>query len=95
MDNKQILTMLALNELRDLGYEEVWIGRTSNPHWPDHGCDNFIIAAPKRRIQGWPALWKASDKTFGKQGCGNGLRKADQCQRERARDMIPGYYKLA
>jgi hypothetical protein len=92
MNNQQVLTILALEELKELGYKEAWIGRTANPHWPDHGCDNSVIAAPKKRIHGTPALWTASKDTFGEMGCGNGLRNADQCQRENARNMISGHY---
>jgi hypothetical protein len=94
MNKEHILTILALEELKALGYEEVWIGRTPNPHWPDHGGGDCIIAAPKKRIAGWPSLWTVSEKTFGEQGCGNGLKNADQCQRQKVREMIPGHYKL-
>lgn len=91
MEKDFLLTVLGLDELRELGYNEVWIGNVPNPHW-QHGCNNFVIASPKRKIGGWPAVWSA--KKFGKQSCGNGLSKADQAQMELARRMISGYYRL-
>lgn len=93
MDSEFVLTALGLEELKQMGYEEVWIGDVTNPHWPRHGCDNFVIAAPKRKHEGWPALW-AAKKYFGKTDCGNGLLKADQSQKSMARKMTPGHYKL-
>jgi hypothetical protein len=94
MDDAMILTKIALDELQDLGYTEAWIGSVDNPHWPRHGTDEFVIAMPKRKKNGWPALWSASEKIFGRQSCGNGLRKADQCQRPNARKMTPGHYEF-
>lgn len=85
-------TILALEELKELGYDEVWIGGVPNPHWPRHGCGNFVIAGPKKERYGWPALWSVSEKNFGKQWCGNGLEKADQVQRSNR--LMPGHYKL-
>ncbi len=91
MDEDFILTVLALDELKELGYSEVWIGAVPNPHW-DHRGGSFVIASPKRKRGGWPAVWSA--KKFGKQSCGNGLSKADQAQMELTRRMISGYYRL-
>ena len=48
MDEDFILTKLALEELKSLGYTEAWIGNVPNPHW-EHGCGDGIIAAPKRK----------------------------------------------
>ena len=91
MDESFIRTKLALLELGELGYREVWLGNVPNPHW-DARLDNFVIAAPKCNMGGWPSLWAASDRNFGRMGCGNGLPEADQCQRELVRRMIPGHY---
>lgn len=91
MDAAFILTKLALMNLQEMGYREVWIGRVPNPHW-DHDCDNFVIAAPKCRLWNDPAVWHGSERVFGKMGCGNGLREADQCQRENVRNMMRGHY---
>lgn len=93
MDASFIRTKLALEELADLGYTEVWIGRVPNPHW-EHGMENGVVAAPKCRVWGSPAVWRASERNFGEMGCGNGLRDADECQREHVRKMIPGHYVL-
>lgn len=92
MDSDFILTVMALDEIKSLGYQEVWIGSVGNPHW-DHNIDNFIIASPKKRKCGWPALWACSEKIFGKMSCGNGLSKADQMQRD-GRRLQKGHYKL-
>lgn len=93
MDESFIRTKLALEELRNLGYEEVWIGRVFNPHW-DHGMANGIVAAPKREKWLWPALWSVSEGNFGPRSCGNGLKNADQMQFALAYRMIPGHYVL-
>jgi hypothetical protein len=95
MDDDMILAKLALDELQELGYTEVWIGPVDNPHWPDHFNGQFVIAAPRRRRDGWPALWSASEEVFGKMACGNGLKNADHCQRANVRRMKPGHYRLA
>lgn len=87
-----VLTMLALQELEELGYREVWIGDVPNPHWERHGHEGCVIAAPKRSKERWPALWMAA--AFGEQTCGNGLRRADQAFKENARKMAPGHYRL-
>jgi len=92
MDQKFILTTLGLQELEELGYREVWIGRVDNPHWPDPP-ENAIIASPKRKKEGWPAVWSA-ERYFGATSCGNGLPKADQCQKPEVRNMMPGHYRL-
>ena len=92
MDQKFILTTLGLQELEELGYREVWIGRVDNPHWSDPPS-NGIIASPKRRREGWPAIWSA-EKYFGKTSCGNGLFEADQCQKSEVRNMMAGHYVL-
>lgn len=91
MEEDFILTVLGLDELRELGYNEVWIGAVPNPHW-QHDFDNFVIASPKIRRGGWPAVWSANK--FGKQNCGNGLSGADQSQNELTRRMTPGHYRL-
>lgn len=93
MDDSFVLTVLALDELKKFGYREVWIGAVSNPHWPRHGYDNFVIAAPKRKKGGWPALWSA-ERYLGKTSCGNGLKKADQSQKAHVHRMKPGHYRL-
>ncbi len=94
MDDEMILVKLALDELQELGYTEVWIGSVDNPHWIRHGNGQFVIASPRRRKDGWPALWKADDDVFGQLMCGNGLKNADHCQRVNVRKMRPGHYKL-
>jgi hypothetical protein len=91
MDDKFILTVLGLDELAELGYKEVWIGDVPNPHWA-HNNSGFIIASPPMRKNGWPAVWNVSEKVFGKQSCGNGLRKADQSQRRH--QLMKGHYKM-
>lgn len=93
MDSDFILTIMALEEIKNLGYNEVWIGKVENPHC-DYTCDNFIIASPKQRKYNWPALWSCSEKVFGEMGCGNGFRLADQMQRSNVRSLQKGYYKL-
>jgi hypothetical protein len=86
------LTVLALEELKQLGYKEVWIGRCDCPHWKHMGIGD-IVASPKIADRcGWPAIWRVSEKLFGKSGCGNGLKDADQTQR--SCNFINGYYKL-
>jgi hypothetical protein len=93
MDERFIRTKLALEEIRELGYTEVWIGSVSNPHWPE-ALDSFVIACPKRRVANYPAIWSVSERNFGPMSCGNGLRQADQCQRELVRKFLPGHYVL-
>lgn len=93
MDARFIRTKLALLELGELGYTEVWLGNVPNPHW-EHGMGDGIVAHPSMD-SGWrPLLWDASDRNFGRLGCGNGLGDADQCQRSLVREMIPGHYRL-
>lgn len=93
MDTDFILTKMALEELRKMGYREVWLGNVDNPHW-NHGCSHGIVASPRRRESGWPALWQASEQTFGRQGAGNGLGKADNTFRTNVSQMISGHYVL-
>lgn len=93
MDKNFILTKLALLELGEMGYREVWLGNVPNPHW-EHGMSNGIVASPKMRPQGFPSLWGVRERNFGREGCGNGLMGADQTQRELVREMIPGHYRL-
>ena len=93
MDEDFILTKLALEELKSLGYTEAWIGNVPNPHW-EHGMGDGIVVSPKTQKWGWPSIWTASHANFGSMGCGNGLRLADQCQRQTVRRMIPGHYVL-
>jgi hypothetical protein len=93
MEKNFILTILALDELKEFGYQEVWIGNVENPHWPRHGNNGFIIASPKVRKNNSPAVWLLDENRFGKQSCGNGLKKADQSQREHK--LVSGHYKLA
>lgn len=92
MNKEFILTLLALDELKNMGYLEVWIGNVPNPHWPRHGIDNFIIASPKNRINNSPAVWSLDENHFGKQSAGNGLSQADQSQRDHK--LISGHYRL-
>lgn len=93
MDKDFILTKIALEELGKLGYREVWLGNVPNPHW-EHGMNNGVVAAPKVRPRGFPSLLDLSERNFGRQGCGNGLKGADQTQRELVREMMPGHYVL-
>lgn len=93
MDESFIRTKLALEELRELGYTEVWIGRVPNPHW-EHGMGNGIVAAPKLRSGTLIPLWEVSERTFGQRCCGNGLKEADQMQFGAAYSMMPGHYVL-
>lgn len=92
MEKGLILTVLALEELAEMGYLEAWLGSTPNPHWPRHGNSGFVIASPKRIKNGWPAVWSLDDKFFGKNNCGNGLKEADQCQRGVC--FLPGHYRF-
>lgn len=93
MDNAFVFTVLALGELKELGYREVWIGNVPNPHWKNHGHQGCIIASPKRKKDGWPAIWSVG-RYLGKHACANGFSKADQAFKENARLMEPGHYKL-
>lgn len=94
MEADFIFTKLALEELRKMGYTEVWLGNVSNPHWK-HGMSNGIVAAPRLRDRtGWPRLWSASEENFGQKSAGNGLTAADNMFRSKIRDMIPGHYVL-
>jgi hypothetical protein len=87
------LTVLALEELKQLGYKEVWIGKCNCPHWKYMGIGH-IVAHPKIYDRcGWPAIWSVSEKLFGKKSCGNGLKDADQMQRSQL-NLIQGYYKI-
>jgi hypothetical protein len=87
------LTFLALEELKEMGYKEVWIGRCECPHWDWMGIGD-IVASPKNRDRSnWPSMWSADEKTFGRKGSGNGLKNADQMQRSQL-NLIQGYYKL-
>lgn len=88
-----IYTKLALEELRKMGYTEVWLGDVPNPHW-EHGSSHGIVAAPKRKIGWWPALWDVSEETFGQNGAGNGLKEADNTFRSKVTQMMPGHYVL-
>lgn len=86
-------TMLALEEIKDMGYKEIWIGKCDCPHW-EH-MDSSVVASPKIRDRtGWPAIWRVSEKLFGRKGCGNGLKNADQVQISNILYLISGYYKL-
>lgn len=93
MDNAFVLTVLALDDLKELGYKEAWIGDVPNPHWKSHGHKGCIIASPKRKKDGWPAIW-SEGKHLGRHGCANGLANADQAFKENARLMEPGHYKF-
>ena len=85
------LTVMALDALKLLGYKEVWIGKCECPHW-DWPMTGDIVASPKIRNP-FPAMWNVSERIFGKMGCGNGLKEADQMQRS-FNNLISGYYKL-
>lgn len=91
MDAKFIRTKLALLELGEMGYTEVWLGNVPNPHW-EHGMGDGVVAAPKSRPVWRPFLWEA--RNFGMMGCGNGLKIADQAQFSLVREMAPGHYVL-
>ena len=94
MDKEFILTILALDELKGLGYKEVWIGQAENPHSPFRSYSS-IIAAPKVEDRcGWPALWRVSEQNFGKLHCGNGLKDADQAQISNVNRLMPGHYEI-
>lgn len=93
MDADFIYTKLALEELRKMGYTEVWLGNVPNPHW-EHGCSHGIVAFPKRKIGWWPAVWEVSEETFGQKSAGNGLKEADNTFRSRVSQMISGHYLL-
>ena len=94
MDAEFILTKLALEEIRKLGYTEVWLGAVPNPHW-EHGLSTGIIAAPKQvDFSGWPNIWRVSEELFGQNSSGNGLRHADNAFRSVVGRMIPGHYVL-
>lgn len=93
MDESFIRTKLALEQLRELGYTEVWIGRVPNPHW-DHGMSNGVVAAPRLRVWNQPALWTVCERNFGPKSCGNGLREADQMQFGLVDRMLRGHYVL-
>lgn len=93
MDEDFIRTKFALEELGEMGYTEVWLGRVPNPHW-DHGMSTGIVAAPKRNIGWWPAVWEVSERNFGQKSAGNGLKGADNTFRALVERMIPGYYVL-
>lgn len=88
---KFTLTILALEKLKELGYREVWIGGISCPHL-DYTNKSFIVAAPKNRVWNSPSLWVVDEKLFGRMSCGNGLRNADQVQRNH--NLMEGYYFL-
>lgn len=90
--DKFVLTVLALEELKEKGYSEVWIGKVDCPFW-DWKSDSVIIAHPKSRQNSWqPSLWSVSEKLFGKMSCGNGLKNADQGQFNHK--LMEGHYKL-
>lgn len=93
MDAEFILTKLALEELRRMGYTEVWLGNVPNPHW-EHGCSTGIVASPKRKIGSSPAVWEVSEEIFGQKSAGNGLKRADNTFRSKVAQMIPGHYVL-
>lgn len=94
MDASFILTKLALEELKSLGYTEIWLGRVSNPHWK-HGMSNMVLASPALRTSGiWPRLWGVSNRNFGEIGCGNSFIGADAAQFELVRKMMAGHYRL-
>ena len=92
MDAKFIRTKLALFELGEMGYTEVWLGNVLNPHEPWLRQLNGVVAAPKSRPVWRPLLWDA--KNFGRLSCGNGLKIADQAQFSLVGDMTPGHYVL-
>ena len=86
------LTFLALEQLKKMGYKEVWIGKCKCPHWRMGIGD--IVASPKSRDRvSWPSMWSVDEKIFGKKNSGNGLKNADQMQRSHL-NLIQGYYIL-
>lgn len=93
MDADFIYTKMALEELRRMGYTEIWLGDVPNPHW-DHGMNTGIVATPKRNIGWWPAVWEASEETFGQKSAGNGLKEADNTFRSKVAQMMHGHYVL-
>lgn len=94
MDAAFVLTMLGLDELKEMGYREAWIGAVESPHLR-HTGPNFVVAGPKRRRDNsWPAIWSVSERIFGSGGCCNGLTEADRVSRTGVAKMVAGHYKL-
>ena len=85
--------------LKERGYTEVWLNHKNN-HWTMSDCRGMVIAAPKQRKGSWPAVWDLHYDPLirgllGKQGCGNGLKNADQAQYDDvSKNIPPSYFKL-
>jgi hypothetical protein len=91
MDNDWIITLMILDDLGSMGYKEVWIGCSDNPHWPGSWGITMVVASPKRKKFGWPALWTLNEK-YGGHGSGNGLKNADNLFVSWAVNPLSGHY---
>lgn len=80
---------MVRDALRKAGYTKFWVG--PNPHWT-YADKSMIVAEPKRKEGGWPALWSALNGMY-TSSCGNGLDKADQQQYANL-DLPVGEYDL-
>jgi hypothetical protein len=97
---KSFIGLVALlAECKKRGYKELWLN-CANPHWISNSCIGMIIAAPKRRHGSWPAVWDLQyvphvGELLGEQGCGNGLKNADQAQyNDLYKNIPPSHYVL-
>ena len=92
-----LIQLLAV--LKKRGYTEAWLNHP-NPHWTNSSCVGMIVAAPKRKNGGWPAVWDLHydpliGGALGKQSCGNGLKAADQAQyHDMSNNIPPSHYVL-
>jgi hypothetical protein len=93
MEKDFVLTILLLDELKEMGYEEVWLGNIPNPYCDFFASSNCILASPPRRLGSWPSVWYLSDR-WGEPSCGNGLKEADNTFRSGVRLTMPGHYKI-
>ena len=92
-----LIQLLAV--LKKRGYTEAWLNHP-NPHWTNSSCVGMIVAAPKQRHGGWNAVWGLHYDplirgVLGEQGCGNGLKAADQAQyHDMDKNIPPSHYVL-
>lgn len=100
LNEKSFIGLIALlAECKKRGYTELWLNHP-NPHWTNNSCLGMIVAAPKRKFSGWPAVWNLHydpliGGLLGRQGCGNGLSKADQAQySDMDKNIPPSHYTL-
>ena len=99
MNEKTFIGLQAvLMECKRRGYTEVWLNHP-NPHWKGHE-DGAIVAAPRRKHGGSPAVWDLHYDpvirgVLGNMSCGNGLADADEAQyNDMSKNIPPSYYKL-